>query len=279
MLSSERSKTRLETISIEHIKRSPYQPRKSFSKAALIELAGSIKNYGLLQPISVRFISKDNYELIAGERRYRAVRMLGHTQIEAIVHYGKEDESAAMLTMIENLQRENLHFFEEAEGYVLLLKEHGMTQESLAKKLCKNQSTIANKLRLLKLPFQVKLEVKKSGLTERHARALLRLHDEKLQLKMLETIAKKNCSVRETELLVERELKKLYDEDPEKTGKLKFLFSDLRIYINTVKKAVEQIKTAGINADIEITDNGSEVDINISLKKPANIRQQHTVVV
>lgn len=279
MTAGEKTKTRLEDINIMNIKRSPYQPRKTFSKTALIELAGSIKNYGLLQPISVRFISKDSYELIAGERRLRAMRMLGKESIPAIVHYGKNDDSAAMLTMIENLQRENLHFFEEAEGYVLLLKEHGMTQESLAKKLSKNQSTIANKMRLLRLPASVKTELKKAGLTERHARALLRLHDESLQLKLLETICKRSCSVRETEMLVERELKKLYDEAPDKTGKLKFLFSDMRIYVNTIKKAVNEIKTAGADAKIDIDEAGSEINISVCIKKPAAIRQQHTVVV
>ena len=275
-----RPATQLKSLPITSIRRSPYQPRKSFSQAALLELAGSIRNYGLLQPVSVRFVRDGVYELIAGERRFRACKLLGYTSIAAIVHYDRGETESAMLAMIENLQRENLHFFEEAEGYVTLLREHGLTQEALAKKLSKNQSTIANKMRLLRLPKAVKEKLVQTGLTERHARALLRLHNEEIQLKLLSQIAEKNCSVRETEAMVEKELKRLYDDMPEKSGKVKFLFSDCRIYINTVKKAVQQIREAGIAAEMDISDTGAQIDIHISITKPPGAAwQQHTVVV
>ena len=137
-------------VPVECIKPNPYQPRKTFTDESLDELATSIKNYGLLQPIVVRMISKNSFELIAGERRWRAAQLLGLSEIPAIVRESQDSESAVM-ALVENLQRENLHFLEEAEGYYNLLNEYNMTQEELAQKIGKNQSTIANKMRILKL--------------------------------------------------------------------------------------------------------------------------------
>ena len=142
-------------IPIEAIRPNPYQPRRVFAQEALEELCASIKQYGLLQPISVRKAGNDAYELIAGERRLRACRMAGLTTIDAIVFSAYEQDSA-VIAMMENLQRENLHYMEEAEGYRNMMEDYGLTQEELAAKLSKSQSSIANKLRILKLEDSVK---------------------------------------------------------------------------------------------------------------------------
>ncbi len=258
------------SILISDVKPNPNQPRKTFHEEGIAELASSIKNYGLLQPITVRKTDNDLYELIAGERRLRACKMLGETTISAIVLEPSAEQDSAILAMIENLQRENLHFFEEAEGYLSLMKEHGFTQEMLAHRLGKNQSTIANKLRILKLPKNVRSSIIHSGLTERHARTLLRLHNEEMQLKLIKTIVKSNLSVRDTEQLVEQEIKRMYDG--ETAGKkLAYLFRDYRIYINTIKKAVNQVKDAGVNAHCSIEEQEDSVNINIRLVKPQSV--------
>ena len=208
-------------IPIEAIRPNPYQPRRVFAQEALEELCASIKQYGLLQPISVRKAGNDAYELIAGERRLRACRMAGLTTIDAIVFSAYEQDSA-VIAMMENLQRENLHYMEEAEGYQNLIRDHGLSQDELARRLGKNQSTIANKMRILKLPLTVKRMLLQYNLTERHARALLRLHDEEMQVKIVNVIVQQNLNVKATEDLVERTLSRMYGieaEEPTKTAR------------------------------------------------------------
>ena len=175
-------------IRIENIRPNPYQPRKKFERASLEELCESIKQYGIIQPINVR-ISGSGYELVAGERRLRAAEMAGLREIPAII-LDVSDNDSAIMALIENLQREDLTYFEEAEGYQNLLSEHNLTQEELAEKIGKSQSTIANKIRLLRLSPLIKKILIDNSLTERHARALLKLHDEQLQLKVLKRSAK-----------------------------------------------------------------------------------------
>ena len=177
-------------VDIEKIRPNPYQPRKKFNKISLEELCESIKQYGVIQPINVRKISVNMYELVAGERRLRAATMAGLVKVPCIV-INIDDNDSAVLALIENLQREDLSYMEEAEGYNNLLNEHGFTQEELAKKVGKSQSTIANKIRLLKLPPLVKKILADNNLTERHARSLLKLHDEQLQLKVLKKVCEK----------------------------------------------------------------------------------------
>ncbi len=253
----------LDVIPTKYIKPNPHQPRKIFSEDSLNELAISIKQYGLLQPINVRRVSHNYYELIAGERRLRAVKRAGFTHIKAIVKDTSHNESA-MIAMIENLQRDNLHFFEEAEGYVSLIKEHGFTQEELANKLGKNQSTIANKIRILRLPKPIKDKAIKNGLTERHARALLRLHNEDAQSCVLDNVIKKNMCVKETEDVVERELKKLYGE--EQLPKIICLNRNRNLCINSIKKVFLKIKDTGADGEIDIKENDQDVTISIKLK-------------
>jgi len=253
----------LDVIPAKYIKPNPHQPRKIFSEESLNELAVSIKQYGLLQPINVRRVSHNYYELIAGERRLRAVKRAGFTHIKAIVKDASHNESA-IIAMIENLQRDNLHFFEEAEGYVSLIKEHGFTQDELATKLGKNQSTIANKIRILRLPKSIKEKAIENGLTERHARALLRLHNESVQKQVLDIIVSKNICVKETEDIVERELKKLYGEA--ELPKIICLNRSRNLYINSIKKVFLRIKETGADGVIDIKENKEDVEINIKLK-------------
>ena len=195
-------------VNIDCIRPNPYQPRKQFNKQALDELCESIKQYGVLQPINVRQITATSYELVAGERRLRAAKMAGLTEIPAIV-INVDDNNSAVMALIENLQREDLNYMEEAEGYNNLITEHGFTQEELAQKIGKSQSTIANKIRLLKLPPLVKKILFDNNLTERHARALLKLHDEQLQLKVLKIVCERGLNVKKTEELVERAIENI----------------------------------------------------------------------
>jgi ParB family chromosome partitioning protein len=192
-------------IPVDRIAPNPYQPRKEFSKNALEELSASIKQYGVLQPINVRNIGDNLYELISGERRLRASKLAGIKEIPAIVIEVVEQDSAA-LALIENLQREDLNFMEEAEGYFNLINDHGITQEELAQRVGKKQSTIANKLRLLKLPKAITLVILENGLTERHARALLKLPDEAMQNKALKVILNRQLNVKKTEEMIEKML-------------------------------------------------------------------------
>jgi ParB family chromosome partitioning protein len=258
----------LEVIPVDYIRPNPYQPRRVFSEESLNELAHSIKQYGLLQPITVRKLSHNYYEIIAGERRWRAVCKAGFTHIKAVVQPAI-DEDSAVIALIENLQREDLHFFEEAEGYLSLMKEHGLTQEELARRLGKNQSTVANKMRILKLPTSVKDLITTFRLSERHARALLRLHNEEAQLKLLKEIKQKNLSVKLTEELVERTLAKLYGEEPVQLNRQNVvcIMKDYRIYLNTIKKALSRIKKSGVKVSYQAYESKDKVSISIELAK------------
>lgn len=258
----------LEILPVDYIRPNPYQPRRVFTEESISELAHSIKQYGLLQPITVRKSSHSYYEIIAGERRWRAVCKAGFTHIKAFVQPAI-DEDSAMIALIENLQRENLHFFEEADAYLSLMKEHGLTQEELARRLGKNQSTIANKMRILKLPCSVKDLILTYKLTERHARALLRLHNEEAQLKLIKDITQKNLSVKSTEEIVEKMLSKLYGEVPADLSNQKVvcIMRDYRIYLNTIKKALSRIKKSGIKVSYQALESKDKVSISIELAR------------
>lgn len=258
----------LEIIPVDYIRPNPYQPRRVFCEESLSELAQSIKQYGLLQPITVRKLSHNYYELIAGERRWRAVCKAGFTHIKAVVQPAV-DEDSAVIALIENLQREDLHFFEEAEGYLSLMKEHGLTQEELARRLGMNQSTVANKMRILKLPATVKELISTYKLSERHARALLRLHNEEAQLKVLREIKQRNLSVKLTEDLVEKMLSKLYGEEPADISRQNVvcIMRDYRIYLNTIKKALTRIKKSGVKVSFCAQESKDKVMVSIELAK------------
>jgi len=255
-------------VQITDIVPNPFQPRKIFTEESLQELASSIGEYGIIQPLIVRAIA-DGFELVAGERRLRASRLAGLQQVPVIV---KEftDKEVAELAMIENLQREDLHFLEEAEGFQQLITSFGFTQEELAKRMGKNQSTIANKLRLLKLIPEVRAIVANEKLTERHARSLLKIDDSRLQLEVLELISEKKLNVRETEELIEEFLediaKQVEAKNTPKRNVVKII-RDVRIFINTINNVVGEMKKTGLKIKVKQEQDEEFIHINLRIPK------------
>lgn len=243
----------------------PDQPRKEFSAAGLAELANSIRQYGLLQPITVRDTGNGQYEIIMGERRYRACQMLGLTHIDAIVLPATGRESALM-ALVENLQREDLHFFEEAEAYASLIENYQMTQDELSRRLGKSACTIANKLRLLRLDPNLRAFIFEENLSERHARALLRLPDGPGRMRIAGQAAANNLTVRETEALVERALARL-PVPPPPPRRMISLVRDHRLYMNAIKGIVEQMQETGIPAEYSVMEYGESIELRIILPK------------
>ena len=203
LLSETEAEGELRTVSMAAILPSPFQPRRNFSEESLAELAASIKSRGLLQPILVREIAPGTYELVAGERRLRAAKMAGLSEVPVLIRHFS-DEEALSVALIENLQREDLNPLEEAEGYRRLIEEFGLSQEEIAQRVGKDRSTVANALRLLKLPEEVKEDLLEGRLTAGHARALLSLEKQELILRARKEILRRGLSVRETERLVKR---------------------------------------------------------------------------
>lgn len=259
-------------ISLESIRPNPYQPRKQFHKASLDELCESIRQFGVLQPINVRKITASSFELVSGERRLRAAALAGLKEIPAII-VSIDDNDSAVIALIENLQREDLNYMEEAEGYNNLLNEHGFTQEQLARKIGKSQSTIANKIRLLKLSPLIKKIIADNNLTERHARSLLKLHDEQLQLKVLKYVCEKGLNVKKTEELVERAIEKFSKDKSQTQEEKKFTKSikDIRIFINTIRQAIDLMKKSGVNARAAQLDRGEYVEFIIRVPKQSKV--------
>lgn len=241
------------------------QPRKVFDGRALEELSQSIKNYGVIQPITVRKIYDDIYEIVAGERRFKAVKLLNMETIPAVVIEVKEEESAAM-ALIENLQREDLDFIEEAMAYERLIEDFDLNQTQLAEKLGKSQSTIANKMRILKLPDSVKQRLREGRLSERHARALLKIEDESLLLSVVEKVINKDLNVSETEKLVDSIAE---DINEKKMRDKRYVrnFINYKIYINTIKNAYNEIVKTGIDAKFEQSESDEYIEIKVKIPK------------
>lgn len=245
----------LETENKEEIKQIPvklivpnrYQPRSVFDEEKINDLAQTIRTHGVIQPIVVREM-EGKFELIAGERRWRAVMQLGWETIPAIVK-DLNDTQTASVALIENLQREGLTAIEEALAYAKLLEIHGLTQESLAQRLGKGQSTIANKLRLLQLPEKVQEAILERKITERHARALLPLKNREWQEEMLKEIIEKELNVKETEEFVKKKLEGEKQEKKKRTPKFKVFSKDLRIAMNTIRQSVEMVAKSGLKID------------------------------
>ncbi|HHW23333.1 MAG TPA: nucleoid occlusion protein [Clostridiaceae bacterium] len=261
-------------IPIEMIRPNPYQPRRKFEHSSLDELCQSIKQYGVIQPINVRKISNTHYELVAGERRLRAASMAGLKEIPAIVVDVGEDDSAIM-ALIENLQRENLGYMEEAEGYLNLIKEHGLTQEELAQKIGKSQSTIANKIRILRLSPMVKKILADNGLTERHARALLKIDDEQIQLKVLQKVCERGLNVRKTEELVQKAIDKYCNpaKSEEYKNRVTKSIKDIRIFVNTIRQAIDTMKKSGVNARAAQIDRGEFLEFIVRIPKREGLKK------
>ncbi len=230
-------------VDVDRIEPNPYQPRHDFE--GLEELAQSIRQNGILQPLTIRR-ENDKFQLVAGERRLRAAKLAGLTSVPCI-QMEMTGRNSAMMALIENIQRQELSVFDEAEAIAKLIDYYGMTQEDAAIKLGKSQSTIANKLRLLKLPETVRKKIYEYGLTERHARAMLKLDSEEKQLEAAEIIHKRGLNVTAAENLIESMLEK--QKEAESFRKRSVVFKDVRLFVNTINKAVEMMKAAGINAD------------------------------
>lgn len=260
-----RAEREIKLIPINLIKQNTYQPRKYFNEEALLELSESIREYGVLQPISIRKSDERFFELIAGERRLRASQLAGLSEIPAIM-VDITDTESAVLALIENLQREDLNYIEEAEGYQNLMKDHGITQEELARRIGKKQSTIANKLRILKLSDSIKARLLKENLTERHARALLKISDESLQHKILDQIVERELNVKKTEELIERELERLeVAADGGQTEASKYRWAiNPRIITNTLRQIMEK---NGIDAEYSHKEKEDCMEIIVRIPK------------
>ncbi len=255
------SEVKVVKVPIDTIFPNPYQPRKNFDDAALEDLSASIAQYGVLQPLLVSPAEDGRYMLIAGERRLRASKMAKLAEVPVIISE-YTSQQIAEIALIENLQREDLHYLEEAEGYEKLMNQFHITQEAMAARVGKKQSTIANKLRLLRLSAPVRKVLMDAELSERHARALLKLPDDEKRLEVLETIVAKNFSVRQTEEYIN----KLLDGKSEEKRKRMVIVNDVRIYLNSIKQVVDAVKTAGIPVAMEQTLEGDEVIISVRIK-------------
>lgn len=250
-------------VPLSKIVPNPYQPRKEFESEALSELADSIRQYGVLQPLLVAPGPDNNYILIAGERRLRASTMAGMDSVPVIVSE-YTTQQIAEIALIENLQRKDLHYLEEAEGYEKLVNTFHLTQESMAGRVGKKQSTIANKLRLLKLSPSVRNTLHESDLTERHARALLKLENEETQKTVLKKIIKDHLNVKQTETLVDKTLKqegKLNKKKPRIV-----IVNDVRIYLNSIKNIMDAVKNSGIPSCMEQEMDGDDVVVTLRIK-------------
>ncbi len=250
-------------IDLEKISPNPFQPRKEITEEKVNELAQSIRASGLIQPVVVRR-SGNGYQLVVGERRYLACRKLGWTKISASVKVLSDNDMATM-ALIENLQRENLSYMEEANAYVNLMQKFNITQEELAKRLGKTQSTIANKVRLLKLSRSVQEKLLKKGLSERHARALLRLDSEDKQMNMLNEISQRNLTVSQAEKRIEK-----INEEKTAKGQIKrskAAIRDMRIVLNTIREAVALIESSGLYPEVDEKIEHDYIEVTIRLTK------------
>ncbi len=250
-------------IPLSSIAPNPRQPRRAFDEHALLALAASIRQHGLLQPVTVRETA-DGYELIMGERRLRACQMLSFRDIDALVLQAGDEESA-LLALVENLQREELHYFEEAEAFFSLI-ENGMTHEALAHRLGRSVSYVSNKMRLLKLPAELRDFIAESALSERHARALLPLRSETAQKRIAALCVERNLTVRETEGLVARAAERL-PVMPNAKKRVVSRACDYRLYVNAVQNVVRQMNDTGLPASIDTKEKDGVLEIVIRMQK------------
>ena len=255
--------SRVRYIPLEHIVPNPHQPRRDFDPQGLQELADSIRQYGVLQPATVRTRGKD-YELVAGERRLRAAKLAGLRELPCLIAQVGEEDSA-LLALMENLQRRDLNYMEEAAAIAQLVQRWGLSQEEAARKLGKSQSAVANKLRLLRLPPAVVELLQQGELSERHARALLRLTDEEEQLAAVKTILARGLNVAQTEEYIESLLRRLQVTPPHRRPT--FILKDVRLFLNTVTRGLTMMKTAGVDARCKREESDTAILLTIEIPK------------
>lgn len=251
-------------LPVNQIQPNRFQPRTLFDEEKIRELAQTIHTHGMIQPIVVRKLDEDQFELIAGERRWRAVQTLEWENVPAIIR-DMNDTQTASVALIENLQREELTVIEEAVAYAKLLELHDLTQEALAQRLGKSQSTIANKLRLLNLPEEVHQSLLAKKITERHARALIKLKNEETQVKLLNEIIEHQLNVKQTEERV-NELLEPKKEKTKRRPRLKGISKDVRIAMNTIRQSLTMVSDTGI--DVESNEEELEDYYQITIKIP-----------
>lgn len=256
-------------LPVEKITPNKYQPRTIFDEDKIEELARTINTHGIIQPIVLRPIDNDGYEIIAGERRFRAMKKLGWTEVPAIVREMSDKETASV-ALIENLQREELTAIEEAMAYEKLLQLHSLTQEALAQRLGKGQSTIANKLRLLKLPEKIRESILKREITERHARALIPLKEEDKQLMVFEEMIEKQFNVKQLEervLEILNPVAATVEEEKKAKPKRKAVSKDVRIALNTIRQSLSMVTKSGIQLKTEEEDGEDFYQITVKIPK------------
>ena len=254
-------------IAIEKIIPNRYQPRTVFDDEKIEELSRTIHTHGVIQPIVIRPFG-EQFEIIAGERRYRAIKKLGWAEVPAIVR-NLNDKETASIALIENLQREELTAIEEALAYQQLLELHSLTQEALAQRLGKGLSTVANKLRLLKLPQFVQSAILNRELTERHARALIAIKDEQLQQQLVQAVKEYDWNVRQLEDQIQMILQPEEEvEKPKKDKPLrKAISKDVRIALNTIKQSLSMVSKSGITVKTEEEDTEDYYQITVKIPK------------
>lgn len=259
-----KNENKISDIPIIKIRPNKAQPRKFFNEEELNSLAQSISENGILQPLTVRKVSATEYELISGERRLRASVLAGLRKVPCIVIKCSDKESA-VYALLENLQRSDLGMFEEARGVSRLIRRYGLTQQEAAARLGKTQSTIANKLRLLRLTYEEQEWIENAGLSERHARALLRIEDEEERRVALSKIIQENLNVKQSENLINL----MINSSPKNKnfGKSKAVIKDVRIFVNTINKAVDTMRHAGIDAQTDKTDTDNFIEYTIRIPK------------
>ncbi len=253
-------------LPVEAIYPNPSQPRKIFDSGGLQELAASIRTYGILQPLTVRRRNGE-YELVAGERRLRAAKIAGLTEVPCIL-LTVDEEQSGMVALVENLQRRDLDYIEEAQGLARLMRQYGLNQEQAAARVGKSQSAVANKLRLLRHSPAVLDALRENGLSERHARALLRLPTEEERLAALAVVVRQQLNVAKTEEYIEALLEKQRRQEPKK-GIRKLIVRDVRLFINSVNHNLDLIRSAGIRAEASQEETDSEIVLTIRLPKRA----------
>lgn len=244
------------------------QPRKTFEEKDLRSLSKSIVKNGIIQPLTVRKINATEFELIAGERRLRAAIMAGISKVPCVI-IRCSDKDSAVFALIENVQRKDLSMFEQARGIARLIRKYGLTQEQAALSLGKKQSTIANKLRLLKLTFEEQEWIESSGLSERHARALLRIDDEILRREALSRVISESLNIAQTEVFVTDILLKRTPSvfEPPKKQEKKIVVKDVRIFVNTINKAVDTMRLSGINATSTKSETDEYIEYTVKIPK------------
>ena len=246
------------------IRPNPYQPRQAFDSEGLRELAASIRRHGILQPLTVRPAGDGQWELVAGERRLRAAKLAGLETVPCI-RRAADDRESALLALVENLQRRDLHYLEEAAAIASYIRQTGITQEEAAAQLGRSPSALANKLRLLRLSPACRELLVKNGLTERHARCLLRLEDEEERLAALRHIADKQLNVAQAEQYIDQRLAQLQSTPPKR--RRTFILKDVRLFLNSLDRGLRLVREAGVDARTERQETEDAILLTIRIPK------------